>query len=91
MPESSIVTSKSREHSHSLLDILDQLYQGRDGSVIAPRLCSITQAAYALGIGATECKTLIRTGALASCKIGARRLVPVSAIDAYVASLMEQV
>ena len=50
-------------------------------------LISVEQAADMLGIGRTLAWDLVNKGKIKSVKIGARRLVPVSALDEYVASL----
>lgn len=42
------------------------------------------------GIGRTTLFELIRTGKLRSVKVGKRRMVPDSEIDAYIAALLEQ-
>ena len=51
------------------------------------RLVSVEAAAGALGIGRTQIFTLLRSGALDSVKIGARRLIPADALDELVARL----
>jgi hypothetical protein len=55
---------------------------------IEPRLCSIDDAAQALGISYRLMKTLIDEGLVGSVKIGARRLVVVPSLDAYIAALL---
>jgi excisionase family DNA binding protein len=47
-------------------------------------------AARALSVGRTTVYELIATGELESVKIGAKRLVPQDAIDAYVTKLRER-
>ncbi|MGE0135109.1 MAG: helix-turn-helix domain-containing protein [Dehalococcoidia bacterium] len=53
-------------------------------------LVSVEEAAAALGVARTTAWELVRSGALPSCKIGARRLVSVSALRVYAAGLVEQ-
>lgn len=48
------------------------------------RLLSIDEAATALGIGRTALYHELTNGRLRSFKIGRRRLIPASAIDAYI-------
>ena len=48
------------------------------------RLLSIDEAASALGIGRTACYQELTNGRLRSFKVGRRRLIPASAIDAYI-------
>jgi excisionase family DNA binding protein len=52
-----------------------------------PRLLDIIEAGQMLGIGRSSVYALIDAGELTSCKIGRRRLVPVTAIDAYVSRI----
>ena len=52
----------------------------------APRLLSVAEASAVLGVGRTQVFALLN-GQLESVKIGARRLVPADALDAYVAKL----
>lgn len=49
-------------------------------------LCSLREVCEALAIGESTAKVLIRTGALESITIGDRRLVPIEAIETYVAT-----
>jgi excisionase family DNA binding protein len=51
----------------------------------AVRLLSVKQALSALGIGRTLLYELIEVGSLKSVKIGRRRLVPFSEIEAFIA------
>jgi excisionase family DNA binding protein len=53
-------------------------------------LLRVEEAARELGIGRSLAYQLIRTGRLQSIKIGSRRLVPRSAIDEAIASLLEE-
>ena len=50
---------------------------------LAPVLVSVEDAATALGVRRTTAWELVRSGALRSTRIGARRLVPVAAIHEY--------
>jgi excisionase family DNA binding protein len=52
-----------------------------------PKLLSIPQAAAELGISRTSVYSLLGTGQLASVRIGRRRLIPVDAIEAAIATL----
>ncbi len=51
-----------------------------------PELLSVEQAARHLGIGRTALYQELTDGSLRSFKVGRRRLIPASAIDAYVAA-----
>ncbi len=53
----------------------------------APRLFSIKQAIYELGISRSALYELIDQGKLKTVKIGRRRLVPLEAIEAFIAGL----
>ena len=53
-----------------------------------PYLVSLDETARRLGLGKTSVYELIRDGRLKSVKVGKRHLVPVAALDAYVASLI---
>lgn len=56
---------------------------------MADRLNDIDATRQQLGnIGRTQVFELFKTGQLASVKIGKRRLVPQSAIDAYITGLL---
>ena len=48
------------------------------------RLLSIDEAAAALGLGRTALYPELMSGRLRSFKVGRRRLIPASAIDAYI-------
>ena len=50
------------------------------------RLLSIDQAAATLGVGRTALYAELSAGRLRSFKVGRRRLVPTSAIEAFIAS-----
>jgi excisionase family DNA binding protein len=50
-------------------------------------LIPVEEAARRLSIGRTIMYDLVMSGELATVKIGRRRLVPVKALDAYIASL----
>jgi excisionase family DNA binding protein len=52
------------------------------------RMVSVPRAARRLAIGRSKCWQAVSSGELGSVKIGRRRLVPVEAIDAYVAKLI---
>jgi len=58
-------------------------------SPVPPVLLSIEGAAEAMNLGRTFVCQLIREGRLPSIKIGRRRLVPVSEIQALAARLVE--
>jgi excisionase family DNA binding protein len=49
-----------------------------------PRLIPIVEAAKRLGISRSTCYQLVNDGRLKTVKIGARRLVPVSAIEQFI-------
>ena len=49
-------------------------------------LLSLREVGEALAIGESTTKALVRTGAIESIKIGDRRLVPIQAVEAYVAN-----
>jgi excisionase family DNA binding protein len=53
-------------------------------------LYSIEEAAQLLGIGRTFMFELVATGQIASLKIGRRRKIPSSVLDAYVERLAEE-
>jgi len=55
----------------------------------APRLLTVPQAAKALSLGTSTVHELLRSGKLASVKIGAARRIPVEAIDAFVSHAEE--
>jgi excisionase family DNA binding protein len=46
-------------------------------------LVSVPDAAGRLGLGTTKLKELMKAGDIASVKVGERRLIPVSALDAF--------
>ncbi len=52
-------------------------------------LCTIREAAKLLGVGRTSVYELMNSGHLQSVKIGARRLIPRSSIEAFVTELLE--
>ncbi len=54
---------------------------------VGRRLLNAKEAADSLGIGLTTTKRYIANGRLKSVTIGRRRLVPVAAVDAFVAEL----
>lgn len=53
-----------------------------------PLLLSVDEAARLLGIGRTVVYRLLSQGNLRSVKVGGRRLVPRSAVDAFVDELV---
>jgi excisionase family DNA binding protein len=57
------------------------------GAKSLPRLLSIKQATYELGISRTALYGLIDAKKLRTVKIGRRRFVPREAIDAFIAAL----
>lgn len=61
--------------------------QSSDNAVIPPVLYRVDEAAEALRISRSVIYELIRSGQLRTVKVGRRRLVPVRALDDYVASL----
>ncbi|MFC8847138.1 MULTISPECIES: excisionase family DNA-binding protein [unclassified Micromonospora] len=50
----------------------------------------VEEAARALGIGRSLVYELIRSGRLRSFKVGSRRLIPASAIDEAITTLLEE-
>ncbi len=56
---------------------------------VPDRLLSIDEAADALGIGRSRLYEEVSAGRLRSLKVGRRRLVPASAITAYIESLAD--
>ncbi|WP_051518295.1 helix-turn-helix domain-containing protein [Intrasporangium chromatireducens] len=61
--------------------------QSSENAVIPPVLYRVDEAAEALRISRSVIYELIRSGQLRTVKVGRRRLVPVQALDDYVASL----
>jgi excisionase family DNA binding protein len=57
------------------------------GAKTGPRLFSIKQAVYELGISRSALYELIKNGKLKTIKIGRRRLIPPEAIDTFIAGL----
>lgn len=53
-------------------------------SAVAPRACSLDDAANALGVSRKHIQRLVNSGELDSLKSGARTLVVVASIDSYV-------
>lgn len=51
---------------------------------------SVTETAQMLGISKTAVKRLLRRSAIPSVKISGRRLIPATALDAYVRQMMTQ-
>ena len=61
-----------------------------DAPVELPKLLlTPIEAATALGLGRTKLYELISSGALLSLRIGGARRIPITAIDAFVAELVE--
>lgn len=56
---------------------------------VVPVAYRIEEAAEALRVSRTHVYELIRSGRLRSVKIGSRRLVPIAALDEYLAALMD--
>ena len=52
-----------------------------------PRLLAIKQAIFEMGISRTAIYELINAGMLKTVKIGRRRLVPIEAIEEFIAGL----
>lgn len=52
-------------------------------------LCSVDEAAESLGVSRSIVFRLIKDGRLRSVKIHKRRLIPLAALDEFVAGLME--
>lgn len=73
------------------LDALDARNQAPTRPAVERRLLTLDEAAGALSIGRTKLHGLLRSGALASVRIGTARRVRVEAIDAYLASLSDEV
>lgn len=55
------------------------------------KLLNVNEAAMALGLGRSLTYTLVANGELRSIKIGRARRIPISAIDEFIASRLEQV
>ena len=58
---------------------------------VEPVLLSVEEAARCLGVGRTQVFVLLRQGALKSVRIGRRRLIPRSELDAYVQRELDRV
>ena len=56
---------------------------------VPARLVSVEATSQVLGVGRTQVFALLRAREINSVKIGTRRLIPVAAIDEYVARLRE--
>jgi excisionase family DNA binding protein len=59
------------------------------GSTVEPLLYEVDEAARALRLSRTRIYELIRSKRLRTVKLGRRRLIPVTALTEYVASLPE--
>ncbi len=57
---------------------------------VPARLVSVEATSQVLGVGRTQVFALLRAREIDSVKIGNRRLIPVAAIDEYVARLREE-
>ena len=57
---------------------------------VPARLVSVEATSQVLGVGRTQVFVLLRAREIDSVKIGNRRLIPVAAIDEYVARLREE-
>lgn len=53
-------------------------------STVAPRACSLDDAAAAMGVSRKHIQRLVNSGELDSLKSGSRTLVVVASIDAYI-------
>jgi excisionase family DNA binding protein len=63
--------------------------QGQEAEVVEPLLVPVwPDAAKAIGLGRTKTFELIASGALPSVRVGKRRLVPASALRAFVDCLV---
>lgn len=60
----------------------------QDTTTTAALLVSEAAAAQALGLGKTKTRELLVSGQLRSVRVGRRRLVPVAALEAFVAELI---
>lgn len=54
------------------------------------RMLRVEQAADRAALGRTKMYELIKTGEIQSVKVGRSRRIPVEALDAYVARLMDE-
>jgi len=63
--------------------------KGREAADLV-RMVSVPEAARLLGLGRTTTWDLVRTGRLRSVYVERRRLVPIVALDLFVAELMAQ-
>lgn len=61
--------------------------QTLDSAPTPALLCSILDAASALGISRTSLYAILDAGEIETVRIGKRRLVPLDSIEAYVAAL----
>jgi excisionase family DNA binding protein len=70
-----------------LEDLKELLTEKR--ATMPPACMSVEMAAEMLGVGRAYAFRLIKEGALASIKLGRRRLIPHAAIEALIASRMQ--
>ena len=61
----------------------------RSAVTVTPVAYNVNEAAQSLRISRDKIYELIRSGRLRTVKVGRRRLVPVAALDAYVAAALE--
>lgn len=64
-------------------------YAAAKAGPIEPRLATIEGAAESLAVSERTVRRLIHDGQLRSVKVGGRRLIPVAALDEFVAALAE--
>ena len=62
-------------------------HSSRSAAMNLPRLLSVKQATFELGIGRSAVYELIAAGTLKTVKIGRRRLVAREAIEEFIAAL----
>lgn len=64
--------------------------QRTDAALSMAKVVRVEEAARQLGIGRTMAYGLVASGALRSMKVGSRRLVPLSALDEFIAQHSQQ-
>ena len=62
---------------------------GRAANGRRPLLCTVEEAAEMLSIGRTKTYRLIAAGQIRTIRIGRRRLVPISELEALITELLE--